>query len=113
MREMSKEEISKRIENYWNEPVKCFELGSQARQAEIDALNLKLIEVSVQHPCYQLSKELEAENNNLRDQIDELVAALKNHNCILGHQYFDGEDRVVETCTNCDLIKKHGSAKDG
>lgn len=41
--------------------------------AENERLNRELVEVIVEHPCYKLSKELEAENARLREALGEIA----------------------------------------
>lgn len=46
-------------------------------QVENDRLTLEFIKMSTEHPCYKLSKELEAENNELREKLKVATKALE------------------------------------
>jgi hypothetical protein len=48
-----------------------FDAGYAARDAEVEELKLKHIADLTEHPCYALSKELEAENKELQARLDE------------------------------------------
>ena len=41
-------------------------------EGETNRLAKELIDVQIEHPCYQLSKELEAENKKLRSLLSEI-----------------------------------------
>jgi hypothetical protein len=55
-----------------------FDAGYAARDAEVEELKLKHIADLTEHPCYALSKELEAENKELQARLDEAVGILSD-----------------------------------
>jgi hypothetical protein len=71
----------------------------QALLAEVERLSLELINFGVEHPCYQLSKQLEKENNEYQDYIARLEAAVKLANEILTLTHNDLSNVEMNTLT--------------
>jgi hypothetical protein len=68
---VSKAEYEEALDSQAKELHKSYETQKELR-AEIDRLWKQSLDFAVEHPTYKLSKELEAENNKLRDKIRDL-----------------------------------------
>lgn len=72
--------------------------------------DLKKENAELVHDCYQMNlkrERLRKERDELRKAAEKLVAELEMHDCLKGSRYFDGEDRIVKDCPECDVINEY------